>query len=62
MKTAECFVSFRVLDKNNIELGFMKINLYIVATGPYHHDIEINWYDVFFLIYKLKKKKLPGKL
>ena len=48
LKTAECFVSFRVLDKNNIELGFMKINLYIVATGPYHHDIEINWYDVFF--------------
>lgn len=40
----------------------MKINLYIVATGPYHHDIEINWYDVFFFNLSNKEKKITRTL
>jgi hypothetical protein len=29
------------IDKNNIEVGTLKINLYVLATGPFHQDFAL---------------------
>ncbi len=44
---------FNIRNKSKDDLGILKINLYIVATGPFHHDMAINWSS---------KKDLPGRL
>lgn len=32
-------------DKNNLEIGNLKINLYLLATGPFHQDFAIKLKD-----------------
>ncbi|KRX03788.1 C2 domain [Pseudocohnilembus persalinus] len=42
----EAYVLFIIKDKQGIDLGKVKISLQLIATGPYHHDIQIHWKQV----------------
>lgn len=39
------FVVLTFFDRNSLEVGNLKINLYILATGPFHQDFAINLKD-----------------
>ena len=35
------FVNILVTDEQNKTIGNLKINLYLLATGPYHQDFSV---------------------
>lgn len=35
------FLIITFYDKNNVSVGNLKINLYLLATGPFHQDFGI---------------------
>jgi hypothetical protein len=37
------FLSINFYTHNKEEVGSMKINLYLISTGPYHQDFLINF-------------------
>ncbi len=39
------FLIFSFYDKANVEVGSLKINLYLLANGPFHQDFAINLRD-----------------
>lgn len=36
------FLTITFLDKNSLSVGSLKINLYLLATGPFHQDFAIS--------------------
>lgn len=39
------FLTITFYDKNKLEVGSLKINLYLLANGPFHSDFAINLKD-----------------
>lgn len=39
------FLIITFYDKNAVEVGSLKINLYLLANGPFHQDFGINLKD-----------------
>lgn len=39
------FLLITFYDKNSVPVGNLKINLYLLATGPFHQDFAINLKD-----------------
>jgi hypothetical protein len=36
------FIILTFYDKTNVEIGSLKINLYLLATGPFHQDFALS--------------------
>lgn len=39
------FLIITFYDKSSLEVGYLKINLYLLANGPFHQDFAINLKD-----------------
>ncbi len=39
------FLIITFYDKSSVEVGNLKINLYLLANGPFHQDFAINLKD-----------------
>ena len=41
MQIRQKFISIAIVEDQNRPVGSLKINLYLLATGPYHQDFSI---------------------
>lgn len=41
MEIRQKFISIAIVEDQNRPVGSLKINLYLLATGPYHQDFSI---------------------
>lgn len=39
------FLAITFYDRNSTEVGQLKVNLYLLANGPFHQDFAINLKD-----------------
>ena len=44
-------MKFFIKDKEKNNLGILKLSVYLAATGPFHHDIDIEWLNVISIFY-----------
>lgn len=39
------FLAITFYDRNSVEVGELRVNLYLLANGPFHQDFAINLKD-----------------